>query len=78
MSQAIGSAWQAEQTTVLLIDDDPDVLTFYQDVLTATGYRIETACDGNEAAYLVSSSAAASASSSRRRSAWCPLNRRSS
>ena len=40
---------------VLLIDDEPALLELYQDSLAPLGYQLETAADGQEAAYLLSS-----------------------
>lgn len=39
---------------VLLIDDDAELLEFYQDSLAPLGYHLETAADGAEAAFLLS------------------------
>lgn len=40
---------------VLLIDDDADLLEFYQDSLAPLGYQLDTASDGTEAAHKISS-----------------------
>ena len=40
---------------VLLIDDDEELLEFYQDALTPLGYQLEVAGDGIEASYLLGS-----------------------
>ena len=38
--------------SILLIDDDHDILDYYQDALATKGYRIQTASDGKEAVAL--------------------------
>src|SRR5687768_8931480 len=50
---AEGNGWQPGSASILLIDDDAEVLEFYQDVLTPLGHRIELARDGEEAADLL-------------------------
>jgi DNA-binding response OmpR family regulator len=37
----------AEKKTVLLVDDDPDILSAMRVLLTSRGYRVLTAADGN-------------------------------
>lgn len=38
--------------SILLIDDDADILSYYKDALSTKGYRIQTASDGKEAVAL--------------------------
>ncbi len=38
----------SEKKRVLIIDDEPDTLTFFASVLTDNGYAVETAVNGEE------------------------------
>ena len=40
---------RAEEKTVLVVDDEPDVLGFLQSALDDAGFHVLTASDGNEA-----------------------------
>jgi CheY-like chemotaxis protein len=40
---------QVERSRILVVDDDPDVLAFYRDVLERAGYRVSTAQSAGEA-----------------------------
>ena len=40
--------------TVLIVDDDPDLLSTYELVLSAAGYNVLTACDSIEAEAIAS------------------------
>ncbi len=43
----------AEQKTILVVDDEPDVLTYLSTLLEDSGYRVVQAGDGNQASDLV-------------------------
>ena len=38
-----------EEKTILVVDDEPDVLIFLQSALEDAGFNVLTASDGNEA-----------------------------
>lgn len=42
-------ATQPKTKTILMVDDETDILSVLEPLLTAEGYRIETAHDGDEA-----------------------------
>ncbi|MBI4422321.1 MAG: response regulator [Elusimicrobia bacterium] len=40
---------ETDSKTILMVDDEPDVLSVLEPLLAAEGYRVETARDGEEA-----------------------------
>lgn len=52
-ADATGAGPDAElAASILLIDDDAEILEYYRDALASRGYRIQTAADGKEAVSL--------------------------
>jgi CheY-like chemotaxis protein len=48
-SDGSGSAGGAREWTVLIVDDDPDQRSAAAELLSARGYAVEVACDGQDA-----------------------------